>query len=392
MSRYTLNSFLVPIFEQSAIEELLCNKLDLNQIITLLYDRSDTNANPKTLKILNSFKDHRIDSLLLILRWHTPIGITCHEQLIKYINSSSNIDFLNFKFRYENLDYTLENFADKSIQKSHVEGYADLRGCSLTELNLYNKTLINGCFNYCDFSNSTWQQTYLENCNFVTTSFSGARLTGVRLIKHVIWGECDFSNAFLNAIDFSTDSNRISCDWKFTELQYFSLMKYCVLAFRNRFSMAENKKHTVFWMVTLPKAELFDSANEYIEWFEGTHLKLQQMSKSNIKGKLSTFIVMGTTMNWRSIGVFSFYILLLVSIFALIYIYFGLLSSASGGKTVECMLDSFYFSVITFTTLGYGDILPTGAVGKLVVITEVISGYIFLGLLLTILGRKIRWK
>jgi Ion channel len=203
-------------------------------------------------------------------------------------------------------------------------------------------------------------------------------------------GECDFSNAFLNAIDFSTSPNRVACTWKFTELQYFSLLRYCLLAFQNRFSLAESKRHSVFWMIKLPKEELFDSANDYIEWFEGTHLKLQQMSKSSTKNKLSTLIVMISTMNWRSIEIFSCWMFLLVSIFAMIYVKFGLLSS--GGKTVESILDCFYFSVITFTTLGYGDVLPTGIMGKLFVIAEVISGYISLGLLLTILGRKIKWK
>ena len=126
--------------------------------------------------------------------------------------------------------------------------------------------------------------------------------------------------------------------------------------------MAENKKHSVFWMVRLPKEDLFDSANEYIEWFEGTHLKLQQMSKSSFKRKLSTLIIMLITMNWRSIRVFSFWMLLLVSIYALIYTSFGLLSS--GDKTIKSLFDAFYFSVITFTTLGYGDVLPTGVFGK----------------------------
>ena len=390
MGKYDANSFLIPLFEQSALEKLRRKKLDLNQIITLLYYGPKKGTNPKILKILKNFEAHRVDSLLLFLRWYTPMGIKCREQLIQYINSSTTVDFLDFTFTYENSTHTLEAFANKSIQKSYVGGYADLRGCSLVGIELYDKTLKNGCLNYCDFSSSSWQQVYLENCNFVFTSFFGARLVNIRLIKNVIWGQCDFSNAFLNAIDFSTDSNRISCDWKFTELQYFSLMKYCVLAFHNRFSIAENKKHTVFWMVVLPKKDLFDSANEYIEWFEGTHLKLQQMSKSSVKNKILTFTVMLITMNWRSIVIYSLWMLLLVFIFALIYVHFGLLSS--GGKTINSILDSFYFSVITFTTLGYGDVLPTGTLGKLVVVAEVISGYIFLGLLVTILGRKIKWK
>ena len=51
-------------------------------------------------------------------------------------------------------------------------------------------------------------------------------------------------------------------------------------------------------------------------------------------------------------------------------------------------VNSMYFSFITFTTLGYGDIVPISILGKILVIIEVFLGYVMGGLLVAILARK----
>ena len=55
----------------------------------------------------------------------------------------------------------------------------------------------------------------------------------------------------------------------------------------------------------------------------------------------------------------------------------------------QTLLSPLYFSIVTFTTLGYGDVLPTSALGQVLVITEVILGYVGLGGLLSILANKL---
>jgi hypothetical protein len=51
-----------------------------------------------------------------------------------------------------------------------------------------------------------------------------------------------------------------------------------------------------------------------------------------------------------------------------------------------------YFSIVTITTLGYGDILPLTSFGKLLIAMEVIFGIIVLGLFLNGLSKKIENK
>ena len=47
-----------------------------------------------------------------------------------------------------------------------------------------------------------------------------------------------------------------------------------------------------------------------------------------------------------------------------------------------------YLSVVTFATLGFGDITPLNPAAQIPVVIEVIMGYVFLGLIITIIARR----
>jgi hypothetical protein len=89
----------------------------------------------------------------------------------------------------------------------------------------------------------------------------------------------------------------------------------------------------------------------------------------------------------------SFYLTELVPDFVITYFSntdFGagpVLSFKGGG--LNSPFTYIYFSVVTFTTLGFGDITPTWWFPRLLVILEVILGYCTLGLLISILANKV---
>ena len=58
-------------------------------------------------------------------------------------------------------------------------------------------------------------------------------------------------------------------------------------------------------------------------------------------------------------------------------------------RSADTALTPFYYSIVTYTTLGYGDITPQNWVGEVLVVAEVIMGYTTLGLLLSILANRI---
>jgi hypothetical protein len=71
--------------------------------------------------------------------------------------------------------------------------------------------------------------------------------------------------------------------------------------------------------------------------------------------------------------------LAITSVFGLVYFLFGSLDfkSAAGAKTVH-FLDYIYFSAVTFTTIGYGDIVPKAGAGQVIVFIESCFELIFI--------------
>lgn len=79
-----------------------------------------------------------------------------------------------------------------------------------------------------------------------------------------------------------------------------------------------------------------------------------------------------------------------VILFSLIFFCCNLIYNANQSVANSIgLLQSFYFSVVTFTTLGFGDIVPKHGLGQILVALEVMLGYLLLGTLIAILIRKI---
>jgi hypothetical protein len=77
---------------------------------------------------------------------------------------------------------------------------------------------------------------------------------------------------------------------------------------------------------------------------------------------------------------------LIVVVFGALYFIPGIISYGSHHKT---WFSPFYFSIVTFTTLGFGDVTPNGVCGEMLVSLQVIFGYLTLGLLISILANKV---
>jgi hypothetical protein len=88
----------------------------------------------------------------------------------------------------------------------------------------------------------------------------------------------------------------------------------------------------------------------------------------------------------RSIGRVAILISVCIMLFGLLYIIPGMIDYS---KSAHTLFTPFFFSIVTFTTLGYGDVTPKNIWGELFCSLEVIIGYINLGLLLAVLAEKL---
>jgi uncharacterized protein YjbI with pentapeptide repeats len=74
---------------------------------------------------------------------------------------------------------------------------------------------------------------------------------------------------------------------------------------------------------------------------------------------------------------------IIAALFAVIY---GFVDIDYGGY--ETWLSPMYFSIVTMTTLGFGDALPASLGGQIIVMIQVLTGYIMLGGVLSIFATK----
>lgn len=81
--------------------------------------------------------------------------------------------------------------------------------------------------------------------------------------------------------------------------------------------------------------------------------------------------------------------LFVIFIFALLYWILNIPFNHGDKISQLCFSDSLYFSVVTITTLGYGDISPSGGVGKLLTGSEAVFGILILGLFLNSLSHTL---
>ena len=93
----------------------------------------------------------------------------------------------------------------------------------------------------------------------------------------------------------------------------------------------------------------------------------------------------------RSLAKPALYALILALAFGVIYsldrsLDWGLMEYEG---SADSWLSPFYYSIVTYTTLGFGDITPKSWAGEVIVVTEVILGYTTLGLLLAILANRV---
>ncbi|HJL16722.1 MAG TPA: potassium channel family protein [Sandaracinaceae bacterium LLY-WYZ-13_1] len=66
--------------------------------------------------------------------------------------------------------------------------------------------------------------------------------------------------------------------------------------------------------------------------------------------------------------------------FAAIYARYGMIDTTRDGAVSHDFLHALYYSVVTFTTLGYGDFQPQG-VGRAMAALQAFTGYMILGML-----------
>lgn len=262
------------------------------------------------------------------------------------------------------------NLSNTNLSDINLVNGGSSSGYTFTNMNLYKTNFTNAhCFKIdlsgsslmkANFTNANLHCANLTNCNLLGTKFINAKLENVIWDKQIIQErEAEKSNILEEKIDLYQQAEEI----------YRNLRK------------------------TTESDGLFETAGYFFQ--KEMQMRRKKMPKFSSRRLISKVVDVSCGYGERptriiSISIFSIFL------FACIFFMTGLQgannilffsTSNNLNENINIFLDCLYFSVVTFTTLGYGDILPLG-ISKLFAGLEALLGGFVLAIFVVVFVKK----
>ncbi len=249
---------------------------------------------------------------------------------------------------------------------------AELLGADLSGADLTNATLDRAGFGQvtaigAGFFGATANAATFSGADLTDADFRAANLDSSRMLAATMVG-VDFSSATLVSADL-TGCELAGARFREADLRHSRLKKvhgYCSADWIG--ADIQNVDFTGAWLL---RRHIQDE--NYLHEFRTQsrgHEHLYQLWKL-------------TSDCGRSLWRWSLWTALIASLYAVAYTQVAI----DWGRH-ETPLSPIYYSVVTFTTLGYGDVLPGSTAAQLVAMSEVVLGYLSLGGMMSILSDK----
>jgi hypothetical protein len=366
------------------------------------------------------------DEFANMVRWHSPIGIECKKAILEYFKTKINqhndrvakelfpkvrtmiedrdwdkkvnindfdfyvtIDFSDFSFLFENRLLTIKDFT-YAFSLGRIGNEVDLIGIDLSGINLSNCRLVNLCFHNANFDNANLFQLELIHTAFSNVSFRHARLASIRVKDGSFFNGADFTNACVFGINPLGDGC-LTEPFQINEVSYFYLARLTLQRFfrfdSKHMVSQQPSQYTGFANnstneMTLPSTK---SLREYIIWYQRTFAKIDRLPSLSIREGLVFSLSVLFTKHWTSFSALVITAFLSNLFFAGLYLAFA---SHFTGANVD-LFSLFYKSILVFTSFGLESLEPLTYFGKLIVLSEIVSGYITLALFVYLMSKKI---
>lgn len=335
------------------------------------------------------------------VRWKSEIGLLFRNEIINYIKKKRKyqktkftmkdimnataeevlrmtlapIKFEEISIEFNNQRLYLIDF-HKNFNTSKVGNQIDLRGIDLQGIDFSDCLVSNVNFTYSNLSDAKIQQSHFLHVNFCNVNFSNSHISLGKFDGQCNINNINLTNAYLGTIIESKISG-----FKFNKLSYLQLIKRTI----NRRSKRKYSDLDIDNIEEICEEKEFIA---YIKWYQYVCHMLSNFKNLKFNNKISFVCEVFITKCWTSYWVLAMWAIIINLLYGLTY----WLKGTDFIEPIEDIHKSIYYSVITFTTLGYGEIHPNSICTQYLVISEVIIGYIILGVFVMLIGNKVNKK
>lgn len=270
-------------------------------------------------------------------------------------------------------------------------GRANLKMANLARVDLSESRLAGADLYKADLSESfltgaDLSEAYVAEADLTGTDLRGARLVGADLSNSTVVG------ARLVGADLTAASLQ-SADITGADLSHANLTNANVFGLRyGSFRSMRGRYFAVRGLDSCYGNALFQRDARDQDYLETLERRIAEGGSSLGRGIKRSFLRAWSWIDYgRSLGRPALYAFVVALMFGILYSFdmrldWGLMDYSSSSQS---WLAPFYYSMVTYTTLGFGDITPATWVGELIVVVEVVLGYTTLGLLLAILANRV---
>jgi hypothetical protein len=295
--------------------------------------------------------------------WHNPKAdkgsVFVKEELEKYLETSSNLE----GFQLANADLHGIKLMITGSKEGVNLSYADLYRANLSDSHLFHINLSHSSLMKADLSEANLNLANLENANMLGTLFSHTK------IEHIKWGKV--------IVQEKEALRAYRQKHKEESLDYFEQGEE---VYRNLRKLSESRGH-------------FEHAGYF--FYKEMVMRRYQLKPYSFKRMISLLVDFFCGYGEKPINVI-FFSLFIIFASAVLFFFAGIQNAGeftafsldhSFQKNIVHFFNSLYFSVVTFTTLGYGDISPLG-LSRLIAASEAFVGSFTLALFVVVFVKK----
>ncbi len=331
---------------------------------------NNKNQREKTVKLLHSIKEKQTPASAkpLDLRGISLTGEDLREVDLSCVDLS-NADLSGANLSGANLFKARLSHAN--LHKANFDG-AELSGANLTEANMEEVSAINTGLGMVCMKGTKLFRANLEGSTLSKAELEGADLRCVSL-RNVRIREANLSRADL------TSANLHGADMSLCNVKGATFMNAVLNEARLRLISGYNKAN---WIGV--EIRNINFAGAYLtRRFIVDQNYLEEFRRTSRLSAVLYYIWWFTSDCGRSMTRWCALVVVQIFLFAWLYTLVGV-----DYGDHPTFLSPIYYSVVTLTTLGYGDIVPASTAAQVIAILEVSLGYTMLGGLLSILSNK----